>query len=941
MKRYITLLITIIAAVSLMAQQPLTRQQILNMTTDELAELSLEELMEAVETLGLSSVDELFNLIMNKNVSSASKKEEDNFRSPLSTSVITKEEMLTFGCTTFEEALRLIPGVIVREKTNGSYDVHLRGLDNIPDGNSLMYTENTNTLVMIDNRPVFNYIHGATLWESLPIGIEDVERIEVVRGASGALYGANAVTGVINIITQKASRESSEIEGLFSIGSMSTHAGNLVYRRAVSDKLAFSVSANLLYRGRPTDKLLVIPAAMPGGRIDYLDSNGNLSGRSSEFTSGKYVSIEDFNKLRLIDTNGAVHKLTEPEAPVDAMFTKPNRARNNMGINAGLYYNDSGRKLSAVVTGGYQQSYAMGTALMNDQVPFNERSSKTGYVDARVNLHGGMLQVNYFDGPQNLAIGTFGFKVRNQQLNTTLDYDFMPMDNLSIRPGVNYQFSRIGDTDYNHYFAYRDDAQKTASFNKADGEEWGVGKRRYSSYLNDDCDLKQLAFSLKVDYTAFDALRLIAGIRADKLNIPDKTFPSWLLSATYNINENNVIRAVYSRANRSGILINSSSNYEWVRSDLGEPDYMIFSGNNDADVMHADNIEIGYRVRPVKGLSIDFEGFYTTSEDYGSLMSVNSQTTTSGSDLYTGIRNMDNFIDQQKKNGVDFSSLSSAMANGSFRDAFTGFLKDFVNTVSYVQYQNLPYKVKQMGASVNVDWIINQHLVAKVNGTVQSTKIDKYFSYLQNMAISEQIEACYDGLMNVTLDLYNHDKKYIAQTFQVSDADAWLAENKWFSGSAADMERLRTPGDEHFNPALYYNLAYKMQESIDPKSGDMQFSIGDAKYTHEALSDGHKHKYTPAFFGSLSLIYKPVKALTVAPSAYFYGKQEALTMYNASRGADNIDGKFTVNLKIGYRPIEKTEVFFNANNLFNDKKREFIYGDKVGGRYSFGIIFEM
>jgi len=930
-----TLCIAALLSTSILAQEPLTRDQILAMTSEQLAELPLEDLMAAVETLGLNSVDELFSLIMNKNVSSASKKEEDSFKSPLSTSVITKEEMHTFGCTTFEEALRLLPGIIVREKTNGSYDVHLRGLDNVPDGHTLMYTENTNTLVMIDSRPVFNYISGATMWESLPIGIEDIERIEVVRGASGALYGANAVTGVINIITSKANEGSKNLEGTFTMGSMFSNNMGVVIRKAINSKWAVSLSGNLQTRNRPTDKLFVIPAAMDGSTIDYFE-NGVACGRSDEFTNSKYVTLDEFNRLKVIDADGAIHSLTEPESPIDAMFDKPERARKNIGINAGIFYNDAAKQIDIAITGGYQQSYMQGTALMSDQTPFNDRSSKTGYVDGRFNIKGGLLQLNYFDGPQNLAIGTFGFKMRNQQFNGNLEYDFMPLENLSIRPGVNYQYTRIGDSEYNNYHAYRDDAAKTASFDPKDGEEWGVARKRYSSYLNNDCDLSQLAFSVKFDYTAFDALRLIAAARVDKLKVPDKAFPSWLFSATWGINDKNVIRAVYSRANRSGILINSSSNYEWIRSELGEPDYMHFSGNEDADVMHADNIEIGYRVRPTNGINIDFEGFYTISSDYGSLMSVNSQTTTSGSDLYTGIRNMDNFIDNQKAKGVD---MSNAMNNAQFRNDFTAFLRDFVSTHSYVQYQNLPYKVKQMGASVNVDWILNSHLVAKINATVQNTKIDKYFTYQQNMAIREQIDACYDGLMNVMLDLYSHDKKYIAQTFQISDAEAWMAQNTWFTGSEADLARLTNPNDENFNPSLYYNIVYKMKETIDEKSGDMQFAIGDAKYTHNELQNGHKHKYTPSFFGSLSLIYKPVKNFTVAPSAYFYGKQEAQTMYNVSRSAENIDGKFVVNMKIAYRPADEFEVFFNANNLFNDNKREFVYGDKVGGRYSVGVTF--
>ena len=149
MKRTLTFLLSLFVAVSAMAQERLTKEQILAMSADQLSELPLEDLMQAVETLGVTSVDELFALIMNKNVSSASKEEESTFTSPLSSTVITHDEMKTYGVTTIEEALRLIPGMIITEKTNGVYDVPMRGLNTIPDNNMLLYTENSNTLVMI------------------------------------------------------------------------------------------------------------------------------------------------------------------------------------------------------------------------------------------------------------------------------------------------------------------------------------------------------------------------------------------------------------------------------------------------------------------------------------------------------------------------------------------------------------------------------------------------------------------------------------------------------------------------------------------------------------------------------------------------------------------------------------------------------------------------
>ena len=56
---------------------------------------------------------------------------------------------------------------------------------------------------MIDNRPVFSSLQGGTYWQNLPVGIAEIDRIEIVHGPSSPLYGPNAVSGVINIITKR------------------------------------------------------------------------------------------------------------------------------------------------------------------------------------------------------------------------------------------------------------------------------------------------------------------------------------------------------------------------------------------------------------------------------------------------------------------------------------------------------------------------------------------------------------------------------------------------------------------------------------------------------------------------------------------------------------------------------------------------------------------
>ena len=172
----------------------MSRDDIMKLSYDELLEMPFEDVLHLADVMGVS-MDELFAMIMNKSVSSASKKAEDSFKSPLSSTVITKAEIRSYGITTIEEALRLIPGMIVQEKTNGMYDVHIRGLNNIPDNQMMLYTENANTLLMIDNRIAHNYATGDVNFDILPIGSEDIERIEVVRGANAALYGPNAMMG--------------------------------------------------------------------------------------------------------------------------------------------------------------------------------------------------------------------------------------------------------------------------------------------------------------------------------------------------------------------------------------------------------------------------------------------------------------------------------------------------------------------------------------------------------------------------------------------------------------------------------------------------------------------------------------------------------------------------------------------------------------------------
>src|SRR6187549_1458526 len=208
--------------------------------------------------------------LMNIPIESASKKEETLFDAPLSSYTITRSDIDKAGSTSIMEALRLAPGVIVREQTNGVYDIHIRGFDNILRYSEDFTKSNLSTLVMIDNRPVFNHNLGGTFWEALPVDLNDVERIEIVRGPSAPLFGPNAVTGVINIITKRVSEGKTMVSANVQMGSPATTIANASVGKNFG-KFSTIVSGNFQKRDR-FDDTYFLPATQDYYTVDQLSN---------------------------------------------------------------------------------------------------------------------------------------------------------------------------------------------------------------------------------------------------------------------------------------------------------------------------------------------------------------------------------------------------------------------------------------------------------------------------------------------------------------------------------------------------------------------------------------------------------------------------------------------------------------------------------------------
>ena len=137
------------------------------------------------------TLEELLRL----DVTSVSKTEEPRFDAAAALYVITSEDLRRQGVRSIPEALRMVPGLEVARVSANRWAVSARGFNGL-FSNKL--------LVLIDGRSVYDPSFGGVFWDARDVMIEDVDRIEVIRGPGGAVWGANATNGIINVVTKKA-----------------------------------------------------------------------------------------------------------------------------------------------------------------------------------------------------------------------------------------------------------------------------------------------------------------------------------------------------------------------------------------------------------------------------------------------------------------------------------------------------------------------------------------------------------------------------------------------------------------------------------------------------------------------------------------------------------------------------------------------------------------
>jgi iron complex outermembrane recepter protein len=187
---------------------------------------------QAGKNLAQASLEDLLNI----QVTSVSKKEQKLSQTPAAVFVITQEDIRRSGATNIPDLLRIVPGLDVAQINANTWAISARGF----------YLQFANKLlVLVDGRAVYTPLFGGVYWDTVDVPLEDIEQIEVIRGPGGTVWGANAVNGVINIITKSAA----ETEGGLITAGGGTQAegfGTVRYGGKIKEDSSYRIFAKYL-----------------------------------------------------------------------------------------------------------------------------------------------------------------------------------------------------------------------------------------------------------------------------------------------------------------------------------------------------------------------------------------------------------------------------------------------------------------------------------------------------------------------------------------------------------------------------------------------------------------------------------------------------------------------------------------------------------------------
>lgn len=230
-----------------------------------------------------------FEQLLNVQVMSVSKRPERLLEAPAAIQVITAEDIRRSGATSLPEALRLASNLQVAQIDSRQWAISARGF---------LSTAGNKLLVLIDGRTVYTPLYSGVFWDVQEVPLSDIERIEVISGPGATLWGANAVNGVINIITKSAT----DTQGLFVSGGGGSELhgfGTAQYGGTLGPKVRYRLYGTGFGQG-PTD--------LPSGQ----DAVGDW-----HLEQGGFRTDWDASAIDKVTLQGDLYdgRISEPAAP--------------------------------------------------------------------------------------------------------------------------------------------------------------------------------------------------------------------------------------------------------------------------------------------------------------------------------------------------------------------------------------------------------------------------------------------------------------------------------------------------------------------------------------------------------------------------------------------------------------------------------------------------
>lgn len=447
--------------------------------------------MNVTDPYTLSIEEDVLNLKVQsselRRVYAASRTNEDLAEAVVSAHIITAEEIRQSGALTLVELLRLAPGVLVKQKTNGYYEVSIRGNSGTANQQPAA-AENASVLVAIDGIPVNNWLSGAVWWESLPIDRNDIQQIEIIASPHSVFFGPNAASGVINFVSksveEKILHANASLQG--SINQDYVHRGSA--RFGTSDQLKFRVSGHYQRLTRFQDEFYLL------------------------------------NERRYVRSDSLLHyQSTAPQTNVSA-----EKALRNTGINATAFFQPS-PKVTIEAMLGANESDLQSVLEPLDRVAMTNRESKTSTVALRAQTGNFRTSVAYQSGTHNLAVGYPGFETRTGNLYAATEYDYS---------GQFYQLKLGGTINYN---SFKNELPTSTINFLADAPYAHRLLLGTNSFTQAGVLISQNVRLLNKKW------RWTAAVRGDHLSLTGRLHGSYQLGTTYQVGKVHLIRANASR----------------------------------------------------------------------------------------------------------------------------------------------------------------------------------------------------------------------------------------------------------------------------------------------------------------------------------------------------------------------------------------------------------